>query len=170
MKKLILCGCTFMLALCVLGCVVTDNVIPENRDTLSDAETFDKDESHEVEESIAYDTVQCYILAYDEDNAILTYDLIEWINPTDSDRIEALDLDIEYDFPNGFYLYNEDESTTSMSVADTVEIYLVNIEDSFDPIITDMNGLLERQTEYKAPYQLKIFNDEIYIIEEQFIP
>ena len=170
MRKLILFGFVFILALCVLGCEVTDNIINDGSDNLDGAETFDMNESREVEESSEYDTVLCYIMEYDAENAVLSYDQLEWIDSTDTKRIEELDLDAEYDFPNGFYIYNEDETITTMKVSDTVKVSLVNLEDSLAPVITDMDGLSDRQAEYKAPYSLKFEDDVIHIIEEQFIP
>ena len=117
-----------------------------------------------------YDTVLCYIIEYDAENAVLYYDELEWVCFTDKKRIKELGLDAEYDFPNSFFIHNENEIISTLNVSDTVKVYLVNLADSFAPYITDMDGLLERQAEYKAPYYLKFADNVIYIIEEQFIP
>lgn len=176
MRKLILLGLVFMLALSVLGCTVTDDIITDDQGNPDEVETSDLDESDDmeesddVEESDEYDIISCYIIGYDAENNVLSYDQLEWISSTDTERIEELDLDAEFDFPNGFYIYNEDEDIATMKVSDTVKVYLVNLEDSFDPFLTDMDGLLERQAEYQAPYNLKFAGDVIHIIEEQFIP
>ena len=175
-KKLILSGFIFMLALCVLGCGISNAVVSDNPDNLSDVETFDADETKEAEEtnekeeSAEYEKVLCYIMEYDTENAVLYYDQLEWIDSSDTKRINDLDLDAEYDFPNGFYIHNEDEALTTLKVSDTVKVYLVNIEDSSDPVITDMDGLSVRQAEYKALYHIMVSDNMVHIIEEQFIP
>jgi len=151
-----------LLVVILAGCSI--DVIPDDHDNLNGVEIND------VKESYEYDTVLCYIIEYDAENAVLYYDEVEWISFTDKKRIKELDLDAEYDFPNGFFIYNEDDIISTLKVSDTVKVYLVNLADSFTPFITDMEGLLNRQAECKAPYYLKFEDNVIYIIEEQFIP
>jgi hypothetical protein len=162
MKPSYLLLVVFSLLLTLVGCAI--DVIPDDHDNEKGVEIID------VAEASKYDTVLCYIIEYDAENAVLSYDELEWICSTDIKRIKELDLDAEYDFPNGFFIYNEDEIISTLKVSDTAKVYLVNLADSDNPFITDMEGLLDRQAEYKAPYSLKFEENVIYVIEEQFIP
>ncbi len=169
MKRLILLGLVFFLAWSVLGCDVKDESISDTVDP-EEVETLDPQVSSDEEKSSEDDTVLCYVVDYDAEKSVLTYDPLEWIDETDTERIEELGLDVEYDFPNAFYIYNENEVVSTMKVSADVTVLLVNLEDSLDPITSDMDGLLEHRAEYESPYELTVEDDMIYIIKEQFIP
>lgn len=47
-----------------------------------------------------------YLHISNADSMHFEYDEVEWIDINDSERIEALGLNIDEDFPNGFYLHN----------------------------------------------------------------
>lgn len=111
-----------------------------------------------------------YITNYDEKTRILTFDEIEWILQSDTNRINELGLDADLDFPDGYYIYNQSEQKNSMKVAYQVRIYIVNCNDLANPISTDINGLLRRMAEYQAPYHLKIHDGVITEIQEQYRP
>ena len=79
-------------------------------------------------------------------------------------------LDINWDFPNGFYIHNEKEQLRSIEVSNKVNVYLVNWDDSEKPLITDMDGFSKRAAEYEAPYHLLISDGFVIEIWEQYIP
>lgn len=112
----------------------------------------------------------CYIKEYDEKTRTLVYDEVEWVCHTDTSRVSELGLDINRDFPNGFYIYNEKEQLRSLEVSNQVKVYLVNLEDSGMPILTDMDGFTKRFAEYEAPYHLLISDGVVVEISEQYIP
>jgi hypothetical protein len=111
-----------------------------------------------------------YITNYDEKTRILTFDEIEWVLQSDTNRINELGLDADLDFPDGYYIYNQSEQENSMKVAYQARIYIVNWNDLANPLLTDINGLLRRMAEYQAPYHLKIHDGVITEIQEQYRP
>ncbi len=111
-----------------------------------------------------------YIKEYDEKTKTLIYDEIEWVCHTNTSRVLELGLDINQDFPNGFYIYNESEDFISIKVSPQVKVFLVNWEDLEKPLLTDMEGFLKRTEEYEAPYRLSIKDGIIIEIVEQYIP
>jgi len=97
------------------------------------------------------DQLLCYIKEYDEKTRTLVYDEVEWVCHTDTSRASELGLDINRDFPNGYYIYNEKEQLRSIEVSNKVKVYLVNWEDLESPLLTDMDGFAKRAAEYEAP-------------------
>ena len=111
-----------------------------------------------------------FIEAYDEKTGMLTFDEIEWVMQTDTERVSDLGLDVDLDFPNGFYIYNENDQTNSLKTAENVKVYLVNWNDLANHTVTDVNGLTGRMAEYQAPYYLTIKDGVIVKILEQYVP
>ena len=111
-----------------------------------------------------------FIEAYDEKTRMLSFDEIEWVMQTDTGRVSELGLDAELDFPNGFYIYNENDQTNRLKVAEDAKVYLVNWNDLANPTVTDVNGLTERMAECQTPYYLTIKDGVIVEILEQYVP
>jgi len=111
-----------------------------------------------------------FIEAYDEKTGMLTFDEIEWVMQTDTERVSELGLDADLDFPNGFYIYNENDQTNSLKTAENVKVYLVNWNDLANHTETDVNGLTGRMAEYQAPYYLTIKDGIVVEILEQYVP
>lgn len=111
-----------------------------------------------------------FIEAYDEKTRILTFDEVEWVMQTDTKRVNELGLDADLDFPNGYYIYNKNDQTNSLKVAENVKVYIVNWHDLANQTITDVNGLTERMADYQAPYYLTIKDGVIVEILEQYVP
>lgn len=111
-----------------------------------------------------------YIEAYDVKTGMLTFDEIEWVTHEDTERVTQLGLDADLDFPNGFYVYNEDGQTENLRILEDVKLYIVDWDDLSKPSLTDVNGLTERMAEYQAPYHLTIEDGVIVEISEQYRP
>jgi hypothetical protein len=111
-----------------------------------------------------------FIKGYDQENRVLTFDEIEWVLQTDTKRVTELGLDAELDFPNGYYIQNESAQVNSLKVSDDVNVYIVNWSDLANPSLTDINGLIKRMAEYPTPYHLKVKDDVIVKILEQYRP
>ncbi len=67
--------------------------------------------------------IYAYITDYDKSDGTITIDEVEWITTEDTDRIEELDLDVNTDFTNDYYIYNTDkDDLQTINLADDVVV------------------------------------------------
>lgn len=59
------------------------------------------------------------------DDGTVTLDVVEFITPADTERLAELGL-TEADLPNGYYLYNADESTEEYPLSEDVEYSFID--------------------------------------------
>lgn len=76
-----------------------------------------------IENLAEYEIVCGWIEDFSEVEKTIVFDDQEWIDVRDESRVEELGLALE-DFPNGFTLYNEDESVKTYQYDQDVVIYL----------------------------------------------
>ena len=76
-----------------------------------------------IENLAEYEIVCGWIEEFSEVEKTIVFDDQEWIDVRDESRIEELGLALE-DFPNGFTLFNEDESVKTYQYDQDVVIYL----------------------------------------------
>ena len=105
----------------------------------------------------------------DTEELILKADKIEWIDMSNTERINELGLD-EDDFPNGFYIHNDSSDIESFKISENPSISIVNWENLETPEHTNLEGLYERISSYEAPYHIRLINEEIVEIIEQYTP
>ena len=105
----------------------------------------------------------------DTEELILKADKIEWIDMSNTERIHELGLD-EDDFPNGFYIHNDSADIESFKISENPSIRIVNWNNLETPEQTNLEGLYERISNYEAPYHIRLINDEIVEIIEQYTP
>ena len=145
----------------IVGFWVDDGGEPPDFNTIVNAYQFDL-------ENEGYFLV--FIKDFDRNTRLLTFDKIEWVTQDDAKRVSQLGLDANLDFPNGYYIYNESQQFDRLQVAGDVTVRLVDWNDLAQPSLTDLDGLLARMAEYPAPYHLRVADDEIVEIIEQYRP
>lgn len=79
-----------------------------------------------IENSKDYQVSYGWIESFSNKNHKLSFDDQEWILDTDITRIEEIGLDLEDDFPNGFYLYNKKIKLEDYKVDVDVATYILS--------------------------------------------
>lgn len=100
----------------------------------------------------------------------LALDEVEWIEESDTDRIEELKLDAEKDLPTGFVIYNETKEEVSMKLAEDAEFLLVNQENPSEPRAVDEKEFISYLLAVKGPYYVTVEDEEVVKIEEKYMP
>ena len=59
------------------------------------------------DKEIGSEKLLSFIKNYDGKTRMLTFDEIEWVKQEDTERVNALGLDADLDFPDGYYIHNE---------------------------------------------------------------
>ncbi|ABR47686.1 hypothetical protein Amet_1490 [Alkaliphilus metalliredigens QYMF] len=121
-------------------------------------------------ENVEPTEILVYVSDFDNEKGIITFDQVEWLSLEDTERITELGLNIDTDFPSGFYVYNEVEKEESLELSDNVEAELVNWDDLSNALITDQEGLAERLEQYDGLYHLTIEKDVILKVVEKYTP
>lgn len=114
-----------------------------------------------------------FIYNLDAENKTFEFDPIEWIKQEDTGRIKELGLDANYDFPNGFYIYNPDTSTKTYKLKKDTSFQIVDWEKDFTHSETDLDGLMEhmkRYPDFSPPFWIAIEKDTVLSVEEQYVP
>ena len=107
---------------------------------------------------------------YELSSKNLVLDEVEWIEETNTDRIEELGLDVEKDLPTGFMIYNETEEEVSVNLAEDAEFFLVNQENPSEPRAVDAKEFISYLLAVKGPYYVKVKDDVVVKIEEKYMP
>lgn len=115
-----------------------------------------------------YNEIYGWINEYSEAEGTLIFDDLEWINSANTERINELKLDIDNDFPNGFYLYNEVEMDEAFLVSEALVIYdLVEI----GSLLSITAQEFEKYTkEYKPFCKVVMYKGKVIAIIETYIP
>ena len=114
------------------------------------------------------------ILTYieDFDGKLLTFDMVEWVDPiSDPARAEELGITDE-DTPNGFYIYNEQDAAARRLVAEDCVYTVRDQYHNYVPVTVSASEFQALLNELSSgiPYALTIAEDQIVEIREQYIP
>ena len=106
-------------------------------------------------------------------------DAVEFITPADTDRMAELGL-TEADFPNGYYIHNEDENTDEYTLSEDTEYNFIDWnrnfaeDDSEDlKISTKDSGGVEEflktylENESKIPFFFELDGNQVGSITEE---
>ncbi len=111
-----------------------------------------------------------WIDRFDIDRKVLYFDDLEWIKDSDLERIAELGL-TDDDFPNGFYLYNENTVEEEYVVNEEV---IVNILDqNFQPqwaVKEQLESHIQESVNQKIFCKFIFCEDEIVAIIENYLP
>lgn len=116
------------------------------------------------------ENIKAFVKEYDTVNNTLKIDKIEWITQNDAERIEELKLDANLDFPNGFYIYNPDETTKFYPVNSETLFFVNNLEDAAVPLYVEKNEFNSYLEKSFGLFNIEIINGEIKEVAEQYVP
>lgn len=124
--------------------------------------------------------VCAYIRGLDGDK--ITLDFAEWIDSNDTERIAELKLSEDQDFPNGFYVYNPEETTKVYQLTKDTLYTFIDWNREFTDQDADMfvyTNDLEAFTKYVNSYEdakpgmpffFEIEGDQVRSVTEHYIP
>lgn len=98
----------------------------------------------------------------------VSVDVIEWVSMEDDARIEALGLDIEEDFPNGYYIYNAEVEQDEFKLSSDTTYFLV---DEVIPAETSYDNVKNKaEIHHALLVELVIIDDRIIELTERYRP
>lgn len=116
-----------------------------------------------------YETISGWII--NSDNNKLMVNKIEWVYADNVELIDKLSLNVDFDFPNGFYIYDEKEEYLEIIIDGNTRFYI--LDDTQIPRITDYDGFVDNIGDL---YGGKVCCDVIYnvdkaiIIQQRYLP
>jgi len=111
-----------------------------------------------------------YLAALDLATMQVTVDELEWINPEDSERITQLGLDPEYDFPNGYYIHNEEERWLDLPLAADADLEIIHWGLQVEPIAVSPEELQLRLQESPLLMNMTVSAGIVTELKEQYVP
>lgn len=115
-----------------------------------------------------YKEMTCYIYDYDMNNNTIIVDEFEWINMDDHERIMELGLDSRYDFPNGYYIYNEEEKTEKYIIPTDTCFYILDSTTRLQ--FADKDKFAKRLQKYIGLFRIILIDDNIIEVSEIYVP
>ncbi len=121
---------------------------------------------YEVSEKILHKQL---VMAYikEIDNEVILFDEVEWINMP-SERAAELGIKAS-DAPNGFLIYNEENSIAECNIADNCEIYILDWENLYEEKQITLD-IFKQRGNLQIPYILTIEDGRVINISERYIP
>lgn len=112
-----------------------------------------------------------YIKSINSESKTLTFDIVELIFDSDTDRVEELkELGItEENFMTGFYIYNEDSNELTYSYDESLSIELLNL-DGINLEISNAKELEDILSNREILANLNIKDELVTSIKEQYLP
>lgn len=119
-----------------------------------------------------------YITFYDSDK--IEIDDFEFINKDNKDRIKELNLS-EKDMPNGYYIYNNSVETLKFDVSKKATYIFYDLGNLYVTENQDKKYITNNEKDFKdflyygsstprkTPFWIKIRNNKVICIEEEFI-
>lgn len=99
------------------------------------------------------------------------FDPVEWVE-VPSERADELGI-TEEDAPSGFYVYNETIDFDKRPVDDNCRFQILDWENNYEPknvTKEEMEQILEERKDLNIPYKIRIDNNYITAVTEQYIP
>ena len=99
------------------------------------------------------------------------FDPVEWVE-VPSERADELGI-TEEDAPFGFYVYNETIDFDKRPVDDNCRFQILDWENNYEPknvTKEEMEQILEERKDLNIPYKIRIDNNYITAVTEQYIP
>lgn len=113
-----------------------------------------------------------YITKMTLEDRIFHLDRVEFINLDDKERISELNLNVDYDMPNGYYIYNTDNYPLSLEVSDSTQYLVLNWDN-----LTEHKSLIKKEfieynksIEYNPLYNVYTKDGFVTRIVEQYLP
>ncbi len=99
------------------------------------------------------------------------FDPVEWVE-VPGERADELGI-TEEDAPSGFYVYNESIDFDKRPVDDNCRFQVLDWENNYEPknvTKEEMEQILEERKDLDIPYKIRIDNNYITAVTEQYIP
>lgn len=99
------------------------------------------------------------------------FDPVEWVE-VPSERADELGI-TEEDAPSGFYVYNETIDFDKRPVDDNCRFQILDWENNYEPknvTKEEMEQILEERKDLNIPYKIRMDNNYITAVTEQYIP
>jgi len=102
-------------------------------------------------------------------------DPIEWIDSSNADRIKALNLNQDDDFPSGFYIYNPKIEAMPLRLTDQTKYLIIDPETGNTTKTVGRSEFLNYLNKSPSFYNTKLFwisetNGNVEFIKEQYVP
>lgn len=116
-----------------------------------------------------YRTITAYIKSYSDSgqNLIINFDECEMVGVDDLKKIKQLGLNVDKDFPSGYYIYNEDLDVISYSSTDLLNFYLT---DSNGQTLVSRENFFDEVMKYNHLVRIVFINDKIVEISQIYTP
>ena len=114
-----------------------------------------------------------YIYNFNADDMKFDFDVIEWINSSDTERIKELNLDPDNDMPNGFYIYNPNLSKRAYELSNNTFYEIIDWEQNGELTVIDIDGFanhINRFDENKILCWITTNKGSIIRISERYVP
>lgn len=127
------------------------------------------------EDPVTYDYLG-YLSGVDNLNAQeFTLDPIEWIDSSNADRIKALNLNQDDDFPSGFYIYNPTIEAMPLRLTDQTKYLIIDAETGNTPIAVDKSEFLNYLKQFPnfietTPFWVEETDGNVEFIKVHYVP
>ena len=141
-------------------------------DNTTKTKEIDKEEvtKEEVVKEEATGEQLAFISEFDLSTRSLTIDEVEWIEESDTERIEELGLDVEKDLPTGYTIYNAIKQPVDVKLAEDAEFYIVNPESPSEPKSANEKEFISYLMGVAGPYYVTIEDNSIVKVVEKYRP
>lgn len=123
-----------------------------------------------IKELSEFRIVQGYITQFDQSSNVLNLDKIEWITLEEESRINELGLNKDRDFPNGFYILNQNIKEEQYKITNNTHFYIL---DSVTSTHVTKQEFLKKIKEYKGNkvlFSITIINNKVIEISQLYTP
>lgn len=127
------------------------------------------------EDPVTYDYLG-YFSGFNDPNAQeFTMDPIEWIDSSNTNRIKALNLNQDDDFPSGFYIYNPTIEAMPLRLTDQTKYLIIDPETGPTPITVDRNDFLDYLNQFPDAVETTLFwveetDGNVEFIKVHYVP
>lgn len=116
-----------------------------------------------------------YITMMTKEKDLFHLDTVEFLTQEDEERAAELDLDVNYDMPSGFYIYNPEEYPLAFEVFDGTEYLLLKTDEfgvSSDHKSVTKDDFVEYNDSlsYNPLYHVDTKDGYVIRLKEQYIP
>jgi len=117
-----------------------------------------------------------YITGFKNPQAMeFTFDPIEWIDSTQSERIEELNLNPDEDMPGGFYIYNPKVESNPMQFTNRTKYSIMDPDTGNTQKTVDRTEFLNYLTQLPdfgktTPFWIIETDGDVEFVKEQYVP
>ncbi len=131
-----------------------------------------------------------YISNLRAEEKLFDFDEIVWIEPDDTDLVEQYDLDVEWDFPNGFNIKNPSIDKETCTLSRWATFTFIDWKDDYQPKSASLKEFVRQHNEYYVthvkpyyeaypvppeemsgtPYWVTFKNGVVIRISQQYLP